>query len=80
MMRATRVADDLVDCNAVGHESLKLGFSCSSRAKERREEESEESSAHLHYLFRIFTRGAGVTHKEPRGHSLELISAEQQQQ
>ena len=48
--------------------------------KERREEESEESSAHLHYLFRIFTRGAGVTHKEPRGHSLELISAEQQQQ
>ena len=34
---------------------------------------------HLHYLFRIFTRGAGVTYKEPRGHSPELISAEQQQ-
>ena len=51
MMRATRVADDLVDCNAVGHESLKLGLSCSSRAKERREEESEESSARIYITY-----------------------------
>ena len=33
MTRATRVADDLVDCNAVGHEFLKLGLSSGENLK-----------------------------------------------